>query len=335
MSKGIVVNQENKTISCPPSAVTPSTVMEMCKIASQIEGIVSHGTVVSCWAALRQVTSVDGPLFRDQLCALLLGQRPSFGLQAMLSTGILDFFPELRCLVGVPHDPEWHPEGDVWVHNCMVVDSAKRVLDEDGVSAVSDRLLVMFGALCHDLGKGFVTEFVDGRWRSHKHDSIADAATASFLSRFGFDEDFISAVSATVVSHLMPFHFYKDKASLTSIRRLSSRVDLLALTRVARADFLGRTTPDAIACKDSREIPNCKWFSEQILAMQEIDSTPKPLVMGRDLIALGFAPGPDMGLLLKNAFHAQMDKSFFDKDGGIQWILNFICNHDKANASAT
>lgn len=330
MSEGITVNQESRTISCSSLALSPSSIMKMCRTASEIEGIIGHATVVSCWSALRQMPSIDGPQLREDFCGLLLGKRPSFGLQAMLSTGILDFFPELRCLVGVPHDPEWHPEGDVWVHNCMVVDSAKRVLDDDDVPSTDDRLLVMLAALCHDLGKGFATEFVDGRWRSHKHDSIADGATASFLSRFGFDSRLINEVSAIVVNHLMPFHFYKDKASLTSIRRLSSKVNLLALTRVARADFLGRTTPDAIACRDSKEIPNCKWFLEQIIAMQEIDSIPKPLVMGRDLIAIGLPPGPEMGFLLKQAFDAQLKEDFYDKDSGIRWILKLMSNHEKS-----
>jgi len=330
MTDEVVINQDSRTISCKSSALSPLVIMEMCRAASEIEGIISHSTVVSCWSELRKLSAIDGALLREQFSGLLLGRRPSFGLQAMLATGLLDFFPELRCLVGVPHDPEWHPEGDVWVHNCMVVDAAKRVLDDDDVSNTDDRLFVMLAALCHDLGKGFATEFVDGRWRSHKHDSIADGATASFLSRFGFDSRLINEVSAIVVNHLMPFHFYKDKASLTSIRRLSSKVNLLALTRVARADFLGRTTPDAIACSDSREIPNCKWFLEQIIAMQKIDSIPRPLVMGRDLIAIGLSPGPEMGVLLKQAFDAQLKEDFCDKDSGIRWILKLMSNHEKS-----
>ena len=80
-------------------------------------------------------------------------------------TGLLRFFPELEALVGVPQDPEWHPEGDCWVHNQMVIDEAARLRDGG-----ADDEALMFGALLHDVGKPATTASDDGRVRSPNHD---------------------------------------------------------------------------------------------------------------------------------------------------------------------
>ena len=95
---------------------------------------------------------------------LLQAARPSIGLALALDLGVVDrLWPELKALVGCPQEPEWHPEGDVWVHTLMVVDQARaRIDDLDRGPAVA----MMLGALCHDLGKPATTAVIDGRIRS-------------------------------------------------------------------------------------------------------------------------------------------------------------------------
>ena len=73
-------------------------------------------------------------------------------------------FPELGALVGCPQEPDWHPEGDVWTHNLLVIDQARtRIGDLPG----PQRIAVMLGAVCHDFGKPATTAHIDGRIRSH------------------------------------------------------------------------------------------------------------------------------------------------------------------------
>ena len=112
---------------------------------------------------------------------LLLANRPSAGFALALDLGVIDrLFPELKALVGCPQEPEWHPEGDVWVHTLLVIDEARRRIDD------LDRprqLTVMLGAVCHDLGKPPTTAFVDGRIRSIDHEQAGVAPTAALLGR--------------------------------------------------------------------------------------------------------------------------------------------------------
>ena len=82
---------------------------------------------------------------------LLIADKPSRGLDLALDLGVVErLWPEMMPLVGCPQDPEWHPEGDVWVHTLMVVDEARSRID--GL-ARGPAAAMMLGALCHDLGK--------------------------------------------------------------------------------------------------------------------------------------------------------------------------------------
>src|SRR4029453_4177318 len=82
---------------------------------------------------------------------LVLAHRPSIGFTLALELGVIErSFPELFALVGCPQEPEWHPEGDVWVHTLLVVDQARQGIDD---LSRADRVSIMLGAVCHDLGK--------------------------------------------------------------------------------------------------------------------------------------------------------------------------------------
>src|SRR4029434_3279677 len=112
---------------------------------------------------------------------LLVAMKPSIGLALALDLGVIDqVLPELAPLVGCPQEPEWHPEGDVWVHTLMVVDQARRRIDD------LDRgraLAVMRGAVCHDVGKPAVPAFIDGRIRSMGHEEGGVAPATNLLDR--------------------------------------------------------------------------------------------------------------------------------------------------------
>ena len=225
----------------------------------------------------------------------------------------------------------WQLEvGDVWVHNCMVVDAAVRVCRDDGLmgpdEAEEERLITILGALCHDLGKPATTKFDDGRWRAHAHETAGEEPTRSFLARLGYmpDSSTTEAVVALVKDHLKPFHLFRDKASNAAIRRLAVRVPLERLCRVARADFLGRATPDALAVRDSREIEGIKWLLAKAAELQVDKSGPAPILLGRHLIARGVKPGPEMGKILKAAFEAQLDGAFLDEAGGLSWLASHL-----------
>jgi tRNA nucleotidyltransferase (CCA-adding enzyme) len=307
----------------PAFAEDPLRVLRVCQFAARFDATVEEGTVTLCRSLVDEMRTLPTERFWEEVKKLLLkSKKPSRGLEAMREVGALSLFPELEALIGVPQDPVWHPEGCVWTHNNMVVDAAVRVLSEDGVTDEDERLVVLLGALCHDLGKPLVTEFKEGkdgpRWRAHDHEEQGVEPTRSFLARIGCPPYLVEPVVAIVASHLKPFQMYRDQASASAIRRLALKVNMTQLCRVARADFLGRTTPDALSCADSREIPDTVWFMEQASRLKVTMSAPAPIVMGRHLLEKGFIQGPKMGEMLKEIFQRQLDGEFEDLTGGLE-----------------
>lgn len=210
--------------------------------------------------------------------------------------------------------------GGVWIHNCCVVDGAVRVLKDDEITDENEKLIVMLGALCHDLGKPITTKYFDGRWRAHAHSEAGEKPTISFLQRIGCPPAIVEAVVPLVHKHLVPAHAYRDKAEPKTIRRLATKVPLKTLLRIARADYLGSGLGKQDV--DSRTVDFAVWMLERAEEIKVADSAPKPLLLGRHLLELGMKPGPEMGKICKAAFEAQLDGVFSDEDGAVEWAKN-------------
>lgn len=235
---------------------------------------------------------------------LLQAPRPSVGFELLDAWGLLPAVaPELLPLKVTPQEPEWHPEGDVWVHTLQVLDQAAPL--REGLDKPR-ALAVMLGALCHDLGKPATTRFADGRIRSPGHEEAGLAPTRTLLDRWkvftlgGFD--LRAQVEALVAHHLKPGQLYKDRDRVGdgAVRRLARKCEPDLLERVARADCLGRApgvfAPDAM-----------DWFRDKVRALEVQRAAPAPLLHGRDLLALGLAPGPRIGRVLAALYERQLD----------------------------
>ncbi len=249
-------------------------------------------------------------LFEEFRKLLVLGVRPSLGLEFLRETGLLRFFPELLALVGVPQEPAWHPEGDVWMHTLLVVDQAARLRDGG-----ADDEVLMFAALCHDLGKPETTAPDQGRLRSLGHDVQGAPLAETFLGRLAASLDLTRKVSALVTHHLAPAFFVRDEATARAYRRLARRlgeagVTLELLERVARADCLGRTTTDTAAL----HFPEGDEFLRRARAFLVADAAPQDAVLGRHLIARGLEPGPGFGPILRRCREIQDETGWDDPE---------------------
>jgi tRNA nucleotidyltransferase (CCA-adding enzyme) len=246
---------------------------------------------------------------------LLFAPRPSLGLALMLELDVVSkLFPELEALVECPQEPEWHPEGDVWVHTLQVVDQA-RVRIED--LERPQQIAVMLGALCHDFGKPATTAVIDGRIRSMDHEEQGVAPATLFLDRINVHSidgyDVRRQVLGFVAHHLKPGAWYKvrDEVGDGAFRRLSQKVDLELLARLAKADCLGRS-PGQFDCTAM------DWFLERAHALGVEHRPPGPILLGRHLLALGVKPGPRVGEILKTVYEQQLDGSVTTLDDAIR-----------------
>jgi tRNA nucleotidyltransferase (CCA-adding enzyme) len=243
---------------------------------------------------------------------LLAAKRPSIGFALALDLGVIDqILPEMKPLLGCEQEPEWHPEGDVWVHTLMVIDKAREL---NGGLDRPRLITVMLGAVCHDLGKPETTAFLDGRIRSLNHEEAGVAPTISLLDRLnvhtidGFDVR--AQVIGLTAHHLKPGMLRKaENVSDGAFRRLAQKVDLELLARLARADCLGRTGDFDCSAMD--------WFLERARALGVEHRPPAPLLMGRHLLDMGLSPGPRVGEILQQVYEKQLDGQITSVEEGI------------------
>ena len=252
---------------------------------------------------------------------------PSRGLGILEETGWLRHFPEIAALRNCPQEPEWHPEGDVFLHTQLCLD-ALTTLPAWLESKPPQRRLLMFAVLAHDFGKPATTQHAEKRgrlrWVSPGHEAAGGVPAAAFLRRIGAPLELDAPVCALVVNHLA-HHHGQTVFTDTSVRRLARRLapaTIDELAAVMRADSNGRpplTSPETHARIDELAA------RARILALER--AAPRPLVLGRHLIRLGHKPGPRFKAVLAAAFEAQLDGAFDDEAGGLQWLKAHLPDH--------
>ena len=241
---------------------------------------------------------------------------PSAGLRFLEATEWIEHFPEVNALRGALQDPEWHPEGDVFVHTCHCCDALARLAEWQQTDEQS-RIVYMLAVLAHDFAKPQTTcrALKDGRMRiiSPGHEEAAGPVTETFLQRLKAPNAIQRRVLPLVVNHMAHLQAVTDR----SVRRLAKRLEpesIEGLCIVMTADQHGRPPKPAVASKEVAALR--AKASELALA----SSAPKPILLGRHLVALGLEPGPRIGQFLHDAFEAQLEGKFSDLAGAYQWL---------------
>lgn len=247
---------------------------------------------------------------------ILKGTHISKGLQFLQACNWLPYFPELEALVGCEQDPQWHPEGDVWVHTCHCLDTfaRHRIGDE------WEDLVVGLAVVCHDMGKP-TSSYTDenGRIRSPRHDIEGVPFARSFLERLTRQKKIFEEVLPLVEQHMRPLALYRDGAGDSAIRRLAARVKRVdRLTRVAFADKGGRPPIEI------DDFPEGAWLLKKAAELAIEDSAPKPLMLGRHLVKLGVKPGPHFGKILDRCYEAQLEGTFTDVESGLNYLRSIV-----------
>jgi tRNA nucleotidyltransferase (CCA-adding enzyme) len=284
-------------------------VLRAAQFAARFEFEIDPDTIELC----RTIDLSDLPAERiwGEIEKLLLrASRPSIGLEWLRRLGAIEkLFPEIQSLIGVPQDPLWHPEGDVFVHTQLAVDRARELIED---LPYPRQVTVMLAALAHDFGKPATTEFLEGRWRSRGHEEAGVLPTESFLRRINVHTidgyNVRAQVIALVREHLKPGEFYKkrDEVGEGAFRRLARRCEPDLLYRVAKADSLGRNA-EWVPREQWYGSEAQEWFIERSRELEVERRPPDPLLLGRHLLELGVEPGPRMGEITRAVYEMQLD----------------------------
>ena len=221
--------------------------------------------------------------------ALLKSQRPSVFFEVLRQMEQLDvWFPELKALIGVPQNPRYHAEGDVWRHTMMVLDEAAKLRHR-----VENPYAFMLSALVHDFGKALCTEELGGVIHAYEHEKAGLAPAEAFVKRITGETLLLRYVLNMTSLHMKP----NTAAKVGSVPKVTNRmfdssVDPDGLVCIALADDRGRICAEPAA---DTEV----FLTERLALYRELMA--RPYVMGRDLVEAGLTPGADFTQILEYA----------------------------------
>ena len=265
----------------------------------------------------------DAMIAEASITLLAVAGAPSAALRRALQDGFIErYWPEVYALVGTPQEPEWHPEGDVWQHTLQVVDAAASIAEREiaaGRLRDTDRLVLIAGALCHDLGKPATTATIGGRITSRGHEDAGVPIARDFLDRVVRQPALTRHVLPLVAEHMRPPLLYqceqRGESQHRAVRALERRLrtgkpglypdggsSLYLLALIAEADQRGRnphgTTPFA-----RHQVAGCDewrtWMLDHHEALQRTAQPATPYITASDLLGhTSIGTGPALGVVL-------------------------------------
>lgn len=247
---------------------------------------------------------------------LLNGDHPSKGLKLLKDTGWLVKTPELNNLCLTPQDPLWHPEGDVWVHTCHVVDFMAQLCVDNNITG-DDRIVLMLSALLHDIGKPSTTKLIDGKVRALGHEAHGATMVSGFLDSIGAPKRFTSRVEPLVKYHMVN----PDRVTNAFVRRMARKLapsSINELDKLMEADQSGRPPLPPRGNPVGREM---------LRRAKDMDFDEKPkvgIITGKDLISFGVVPSPIFGVILQACLEAEDEGEFNNRETGLAFLNGYL-----------
>ena len=235
-----------------------------------------------------RIHAVSRERIREELTRMLTEGHARRAFELLDETDLLvQVLPEVSRMKGVAQPPQYHPEGDVWIHTLMLLEQL------DARCAMT----LGWGALLHDVGKPPTYREAPDRIRFDGHVEVGVAIGAEICRRFRFSNDETHQILALIENHMRFADAPRMRAStLKRFFRLENFPEHLALHRM-----------DCLAAHRNVDIWN--FVRERYESMPEQAVRPALLITGRELIAAGYTPGPAFKEVLRAIEDAQLDGS--------------------------
>jgi putative nucleotidyltransferase with HDIG domain len=257
------------------------------RFAARFGFAIEKQTLAAMRALAPKIASVSRERVRDELTKMLTEGHARQAFELLDETGLLvEVLPEIARMKGVEQPPQFHPEGDVWIHTLMLLEQ----LEADAPMTLA------WGALLHDVGKPATFRVAPDRIRFDGHVEVGVAIGAEICRRFRFSNDEARQVLALIENHMRFGDVERMKAStLKRFFRLERFEEHLALHKM-----------DSMA-SGGNNLNHWNFARERFAAMPEETVRPVPLVTGRELIAAGYVPGPRFKEILHAVEDAQLE----------------------------
>jgi poly(A) polymerase len=245
------------------------------------------------------VSQVSHERLREELTRMLTEGRARRAFEMLDATGLLaQVLPEVVRMKGVAQPPQYHPEGDVWVHTLLLL---------DGLTAGSPVPLA-WAALLHDIGKPATFRVAPDRIRFDGHVEVGIRIAAEICRRLRFPNSETEQILSLIGNHMRFADVLKMKEStLKRFFRLEHFDQHLALHRL-----------DCLASHGSLELYDFARHRFETLPEEQV--RPPLLVTGKDLIEAGYRPGPQFSQMLAMAEDAQLEGTIHTREEALAVI---------------
>ena len=304
LEKGVIRHVNDSSF-----AEDPLRVLRAAQFAARFDFEIAEETVALCSAM--DLTALSKERIETELeKALLKADKPSVFFEILRKMNQLDYwFKELKDVIGVPQNPQFHAEGDVWTHTMMVLDQAAKYRDK-----AENPKGFMLAALCHDYGKAVCTQVVDGRIRSIGHETEGLPLVEAFLNRITSETKLINYVLNLCALHMKPNALAAMNAGVKSTNKMFDQAqDPTALVYMAMADNYGRIMANGIT-------PHEDFLFQRLEIYKDVMS--KPFVQGRDLIESGLEPNEKFSEYLDYAHKLRL--AGVDKESALKQTLAYV-----------
>ncbi len=285
----------------------PLRVLRAAQFAARFNFSVDKDTVNICKAISLDTLSCER-VMEELKKALLFSPTPSRFFTFLRECNQLNiWFKELSALIGVPQNPKFHAEGDVWNHTMLVLDAAAELREK-----AKEPLFFMMSALLHDVGKAVTTTQVDGIIRSYNHEQKGIPLAQTALKRLSNERNLHRYVLNMIKLHMRPGALASQNSSMRATNRLfDSSIcpeDLLLLAAADNAGRLPQSEKDHMA-----------FLTRRLSAYRQLLKLPQ--VCGQDLISAGLKPDEHFKVLLSYAHKLHL--SGINKNAALQQTLAY------------
>lgn len=255
------------------------------------------------FAAIREhapeIQVVSRERVRDELTKMLTEGQARRAFLLLDESGLLqEVLPEISVMKGVEQPPEFHPEGDVFVHTLLLLDNLPHPCPPT----------LAWGCLLHDVGKPATFRVAPDRIRFDGHVDVGVKIAEEICARLRFSNDDTAQILALVDNHMRFSHATRmSESTLKKFLRMPHFDQHLALHRA-----------DSLA--SHRILSTYEFVKEKLATIPAEKMRPAPLVTGDDLIAAGHAPGPRFREILSAVEDAQLEGLINSRDAALAFV---------------
>lgn len=282
------------------------------------------GTRDAILSGAAMICDVSPERIAQELVRMLTEGYSRCAFELLLSTGLLvNILPEAAAMAGCPQPHEFHPEGDVWSHVCLMLELWDRLqghgckvperLPDEVVKELKhfpddEREALAWAILLHDVGKPGTVRYED-RIRFHGHDRLGAQLTGEILRRLRRPTRIVERAVEVVSSHM---HFMHIRDMREATRRRFVR----------QPAFISHLVLHFLDCRGSHGgLESFQRAFEAWEYEQHVQEPLKPLLTGHDLINMGYHPGPVMGDILRQLEDARLEGDIHDAVSARDWVL--------------